>query len=140
MKRTTILFAVSLILIFSFPILPQETAELNSSQMEACYETLQQGLNSDNYGLKAGCAFMAGEIRCQRSVVCLLKILHNNPSDELRILAALSLYKIGDARGIYAIKRAIKYDESKRVQRMCEIFYKAYIQESPNSTINVAVN
>ena len=140
MKRTIILFAVSLSLILTFQIIPQETAELNSSQIEACYKTLQLGLNSDNEGLKAGCAYMAGEIHCQRSVVCLLKILHDNPSEELRILAALSLYKIGDARGIYAIKRAIKYDGSKRVQRMCGIFYKAYVQESPNNIINVAVN
>lgn len=140
MKRNALLFAVSLLLILPFQIIPQETAGLNSSQIEACYATLQQGLNSDNEGLKAGCAYMAGEIRCQRSVVCLLKILHNNPSEEFRILAALSLYKIGDARGIYAIKQAIKYDESKRVQRMCGIFYKAYIQGSQNSNINVAVN
>jgi len=140
MKRNALLFSVSFFLLVPFQIIPQETAGLNSSQMEACYETLQQGLNSDNEGLKAGCAYMAGEIRCQRSVVCLLKILHNNPSEELRILAALSLYKIGDARGIYAIKKAIKYDESKRVQRMCGIFYKAYIQGRPNSNINVAVN
>jgi len=140
MKRTIILFAVSFFLIFSFQIIPQETARLNSSQIEACYKTLQHGLNSDNEGLKAGCAYMAGEIRCQRSVVCLLKILHNNSSEEFRILAALSLYKIGDARGIYAIKQAIKYDESKRVQRMCGIFYNAYVQENLNSAINLAVN
>jgi len=140
MKRTIILFAVSFFLIFSFQIIPQETARLNSSQIEACYKTLQHGLNSDNEGLKAGCAYMAGEIRCQKSVVCLLKILHNNSSEEFRILAALSLYKIGDARGIYAIKQAIKYDESKRVQRMCGIFYNAYVQENLNSAINLAVN
>ena len=139
MKSSTILFAVSFFLILPFQVIPQETAGLNSSQIEACYQTLQQGLVSENDGLKAGCAYMAGEIRCQKSVVCLLRILHNNPSEELRILAALSLYKIGDGRGIYAIKQAIKYDDSKRVQRMCEIFYKAYLQKSPNSTINVAV-
>jgi hypothetical protein len=140
MKRSTILFAVSLFLLFSFQILSQETAKTNSSSLEACYKTLQQGLKSDNLGLKAGCAYMAGELCCQRSVINLLAILHNAPSEELRILAALSLYKIGDARGIYAIKRAVKYDKSKRVQRLCEIFYKASLQKSTNNVINVAVN
>jgi len=140
MKRSIILFAVSLILIFSFQILPQETANQKSSKMEACFKTLQQGLNSDNFGLQAGCVYMIGELCCQRSVVTLLKMLHNCPSEELRILAALSLYKIGDSRGIYAIKQAIRFDESKRVQRMCEIFYKAYIQEKVDNTINVAAN
>jgi len=140
MKRSNILFAVSLILIFSFQILPQETADQNSSEMEACFKTLQQGLNSDNLGLQAGCGYMVGELSCQRSVITLLKLLHDCPSEELRILAALSLYKIGDSRGIFAIKQAIKFDESKRVQRMCEIYYKAYLQGNDNNTINVAIN
>lgn len=139
MKRLTLLFAVSLILILSFQILPQETADQNSSAMEACFKTLQQGLSSDNLGLQAGCTYMVGELGCQRSVVCLLKILHSCPSEELRILAALSLYKIGDSRGIYAIKQAIKYDDNARVQRMCEIFYKAYIQGNTDNTITVVV-
>jgi len=140
MKSAIILFAVSLILILSFQILPQETANQNSSEMEACFKTLQQGLSSDNIGLQAGCTYMVGELSCQRSVVCLLKILHSCPSEELRILAALSLYKIGDSRGIYAIKQAIKYDENARVQRMCEIFYKAYVQGNADKTINIAIN
>ena len=140
MKRSNILFAVSLILIFSFQILPQETADQNSSEMEACFKTLQQGLNSDNLGLQAGCAYMVGELSCQRSVITLLKLLHDCPSEELRILAALSLYKIGDSRGIFAIKQAIKFDESKRVQRMCEIYYKTYLQENVDNTVNVAIN
>jgi hypothetical protein len=140
MKRLKLLFAVSLILILSFPLLPQETAVRNSSEMQACFETLQQGLNSDNVGLKAGCAYMVGVLQCQRSVITLLQILHSSSSEELRILAALSLYKIGDPRGIFAIKQAIKFDESKRVQRMCEIFYKAYNQEGSENILNVAVN
>ena len=140
MKRSTILFAVSLFLMLSFQILPQETAKLNPSEMEACYKTLEQGLTSENLGVQAGCAYMVGEVNCQKSVICLLKILHNSPSEELRILAALSLYKIGDSRGIFAIKQSIRFDESKRVQRLCEVFYKAYIQEKSIDDIEVAAN
>ena len=140
MKSRIILFAVSLFLIFSFQILPQETADQNLLAKEACFKTLHQGLNSDNLGLQAGCTYMVGELCCQRSVICLMKLLHNSSSEEVRILAALSLYKIGDSRGIYAIKQSIKFDESKRVKRMCEIFFKAYIQEKSIDDIEVAVN
>ena len=139
MKRLIILFAVSFFLLLSFRIFPQETATKNSEEMEACFQTLQQGLKSENYGLKAGCAYMIGELRCQRSVITLLSILHDNPSEELRILAALSLYKLGDSRGIYAIKQAISYDESKRVQRMCKIFYKATLQQLVDNSTDVAL-
>ena len=138
MKRYSTLFAVSLFLLLSFQILPQETALMNPSEMEACYKTLQQGLNSDNLGVQAGCAYMIGEVSCQRSVVCLMKLLHNSPSEELRILAALSLYKIGDSRGIYAIKQAIRFDESERVSRLCEKFYRAYLQDNFDSETMVA--
>lgn len=140
MKSPILLFAVSLFLLLSIQIHPQETADQNSRDMEACFKTLQQGLNSDNIGLQAGCVYMIGELCCKKSVICLMKLLHNSSSEELRILAALSLYKIGDSRGIYAIKQAIRFDESKRVQRMCETFYKAYIQEKSIDDIEVAVN
>lgn len=139
MKRLMLLFAVSLFLISSFQIFPQETTVKTSAEMEACFKTLQQGLNSENTGLIAGCAYMSGELRCERSIVPLLKILHNSKSEELRILAALSLYKIGDSRGIFAIKQSIKFDESERVQRMCSIFYKAYVDRDTESTMNVAL-
>ena len=82
---------------------------------------------------------MLGELCCSRSIIKLMDILHNNPSEELRILAALALYKIRDSRGIYAIKQTIRFDESDRVRRLCEIFYKAYIQEKNEPPIDVAV-
>ena len=72
------------------------------------------------------------------SLLIPLDILHNNQSEELRILAALSLYKIGDSRGIYAIKQAIKFDESERVSRLCETFYKAYLQDGSIPLVEVA--
>lgn len=140
MKSKIILFAVSLLLIFSFRILPQETAVPNLNVNEDCLKTLRQGLYSENLGLQAGCVYMIGELRCQRSVICLMKLLHDSSSEEMRILAALSLYKIGDSRGIFAIKQAIRFDESERVQRLCETFYKAYIKESSDKAIEVAVH
>lgn len=139
MKRNILLFAVSLILLLSFQIIPQEIADQKSLAKEACINTLLDGINTDNRGLQAGCAYMLGELLCERGVVTLLDILHNNESEELRILAALSLYKIGDSRGIYAIKQAIRFDESERVSRLCETFYKAYLQEDSNPVVEVAL-
>ena len=138
MKSKIKLFAVSLFLLLSFQTLPQEIADQNISAKEACIKTLLEGINSDNRGLQAGCTYMLGELCCDRSVIVLLDVLHNNPSEELRILAALSLYKIGDSRGLYAIKQAIRFDESDRVSRLCKKFYSAYMKEDSNSQIKVA--
>jgi hypothetical protein len=140
MKRMTTLFAVSSFLLFSELLFPQEIANLNSQANEACIKTLFAGINSGNEGLQAGCAYMFGEICCNRAVISLLEILHNNPKEEMRILAALSLYKIGDSRGIFAIKQAVKFDESERVSRLCEGFYKAHLDKVSGRLVEVALN
>jgi hypothetical protein len=129
MKRITILLSVSLTILLFSQTFSQEIADKDFQLKEDCVNTLLQGINSDNPGLKAGCIYMIGELGCDKGVVSLLHILHNNPSEEMRILAALSLYKIRDSRGIFAIKQAIKFDESARVSRMCNTFYKAYSQD-----------
>jgi HEAT repeat protein len=139
MKRHKILFAVSLLLLLTIPIIPQEIADQNNSAKESCIKTLLEGLQTENRGLQAGCTYMLGELCCDRGVITLLDILHNSPSEELRILAALSLYKIGDSRGIYAIKQSIKYDESERVSRLCEKFYRAYVQKESNESVDIAL-
>jgi len=140
MKRLTTLFAVSLLLLFSQLLFSQEIANLNTPAKEACIKTLFEGINSQNEGLQAGCAYMFGELCCDKAVISLLDILHNNPKEEMRILAALSLYKIGDSRGIFAIKQAIKFDESERVSRLCEGFYKSYVNKKSDLQIDVALN
>ena len=139
MKRTGILFSVSLTMLLFTQTLSQEIDEKNFPQKENCISTLIQGLNSDNPGLRAGCIYMFGKLCCDRSVVALLNILHSDPSEELRILAALSLYKINDSRGIYAIKQAIRFDKSERVRRLCETFYKAYLQDKNRGSLDIAL-
>ena len=139
MKRTILLFSVSLTICLFTQTLSQEIEEKNFPQKENCIKTLIQGINSDNPGLKAGCITMFGKLCCDRGVVTLLNILHNDPSEELRFLAGLSLYKINDSRGIYAIKQAIRFDKSERVRRLCEKFYKAYLQDKNSSSVNVAL-
>ena len=139
MKRIRLLFSVSLTILLFTQTFSQEIADKDIPPKENCIKTLIQGINSDNPGLKAGCIYMIGELCCDKGVVTLLDILHSNPSEELRILAALSLYKINDSRGIYAIKRAIKFDESERVSRLCKTFYKAYLQDKKSGNVYIAV-
>jgi hypothetical protein len=139
MKNLTKLFAIAFLLFLSIQIFSQGNTEKNISPKECCIKSLLQGLQSDNLGLQAGCTYMLGELCCGKSVIVLMDILHNNPSEELRVLAALSLYKIRDSRGIFAIKQEMKFDESERVRRMCEKFYRAYLQSENITTVNVTL-
>ncbi len=101
----------------------------HTSPNKMCIQTLLMGLNSENDGLQAGCIYMFGELCCDKAVIPLLRILHNDPKEEIRILAALSLYKIGDSRGIFAIKQAGKFDESERVKILCKQFFRSYLSD-----------
>ena len=80
-------------------------------------------LNSDNYGLKSSAAQILGDIKSEKAVIPLMRILKSSDDECLRIIAALSLYKIHNAMGMFAVKQAVRFDESARVRKMCLNFY-----------------
>ena len=86
------------------------------------------GVNSDNLGLKESAANVLGELGSSYGVIPLMRMLHDSEQESSRIVAALALCKIGDARGIYAVKRAASFDPSDRVKRSCAWFYEQYVQ------------
>jgi HEAT repeat protein len=90
--------------------------------------SLVEGLNSENLGLKSSCAYMIGELQISKAVIPLMKILREEKSDEMRIVAALALYKIGTPMAIHAVKQSIKFDESERVSKLCANFYGEYLK------------
>ena len=97
---------------------------------EMIIKNLLVGVKSENYGLRTSSAFLLGEFQADESVIELLGMLHNEESDDARIMAALSLLKIEDERGIYAIKQAVKYDKSERVKKICEKFYNHFLEKN----------
>ena len=96
---------------------------------ESTVSSLLMGLNSENNGLKSSSAYMLGELKVSSAVVSLMRLLHNDDSEEVRISAALALYKIGTPMSIHAVKQASKFDESKRVSKLAHSFYSEYVRE-----------
>ena len=86
------------------------------------------GLNSENLGLKSSCAYMLGELQISTAVIPLMRILRENENDDLRIIAALALYKIGSPIAIHAVKQSIRFDDSERVSKHCASFYNEYLK------------
>jgi len=95
---------------------------------ENTVETLIMGLNSSNIGLKSSSAYMIGELKLTEAIIPLLRILHTEKNEEIRIAAALALYKIGSPVAIYAVKQTIRFDESERVSKLCANFYNDYLK------------
>jgi len=97
---------------------------------DSAVESLIMGVNSDNFGLRTSAAYMLGELKCEKGVIPLMRMLKSEEREDARIVAALALLKIGNAKGIFAIKQAIKFDDSERVRRLCANFYHAFFEKS----------
>ena len=95
---------------------------------KAAVTNLLIGLNSDNYGLRTSSAFMLGEIKAEEAVIPLMKMLRSEKHEDARIVAALALYKINNPRGVFAVKQAIRFDNSERVRKMCSNYYNELLR------------
>ena len=128
--KTKLLLSIFLVLIItvsSFGIEKTDPVRKNAVNRNLVITNLINGINSDNQGLRMSSAYFLGEMKSDEAVIPLMNILKSDDNEESRIMAALSLIKIGDSRGVYAVKQAIKYDESERVNKLCLNFYRDYI-------------
>lgn len=112
--------------------LPPDQPDIRQAIGEVRYEQAVQnlliGLSSDNCGLRRSSAYVLGELRCDEAVIPLMSALKNHKDDCTRIVAALSLCKIGDARGVFAVKQEVRFNESDKVKQSCAWFYNQYVQ------------
>jgi len=124
--------ALSLVILFTVTTLTS-AASFESPKLQFKYNIVESnlliGAKSENFGLRVDCAYKLGELKSKKAVNCLIKMLRSADTEEEQIMAALSLRKIENARGLYALKRAGKFAESDRVKRMCKIFYYDYLQK-----------
>ena len=121
MKKYLLGFVVTLVLLtgdsFASSLTKKDSAIMKGEK------NLIIGLNADNYGLKSSAAQILGDIKSQKAVIPLMKILKSSDDDNLRIIAALSLYKIQNPMGMFAVRQAIRFDESNRVRKICRNLY-----------------
>jgi len=125
-----------LVLICTQVIVPQNETHQPKELSENTIKSLIQGLSADNNGLQSKCAYFLGEYRIIDAVIPLLKLLHNDDSESVRISSALALFKIGTPIAIFAVKQAIRFDESERVKRTTQIFYSAHLKELEKNKID----
>lgn len=124
-------------------------AEVNKTAPKAnTYEAIELnrliGLASDNEGLRISCAFNLGEMKSVKAVIPLMALLREGKTCEERIIAALSLVKIGDPQGVYMVSRLAKFHDCDRTRRMCEKFYNGYLyqkylDEHPDKATDLAL-
>lgn len=85
-------------------------------------------IQSDNAGLRESAAYLLGEFKCPEAVIPLMGMLHQEEQASTRAVAALALCWIGDARGLYAVKQAVRFDDDESVRLRCAWYYNEYVQ------------
>ncbi|MGD1046885.1 MAG: HEAT repeat domain-containing protein [Bacteroidota bacterium] len=129
MKKSIVLLALLLVIVFAIPATAKESVLPMNANKALIEDNLFVGMAYDNLGLQRSCALMLGKIQSDRAVVPLMAVLHNSADENLRVAAAWALCKIGDARGVYAVKMATKYDESAKVQATCAWYYENLVKQ-----------
>lgn len=90
-------------------------------------DNLILGIKSDNSGLQTSCAYFLGEMKSNNAMIPLLKLARLGKTEEARIVAGLSLYKIHSKIGMYQLKRLSKSDKSELVRKVFDRIYKKYL-------------
>jgi HEAT repeat protein len=105
-----------------------EPEVITARDRDASIQTLLTRVCSENATERYAAAFALGEGRIGEAVVPLLKMLHNG-TEQCRIVAALSLCRLGDERGIYAVRQSALMDESPKVRALSAFYYNEYVKE-----------
>ena len=109
----------------------------SKSEYSKIENNLLEGIDSENQGLKLSSAYFLGEIQSDKAIIPLLEILHNSDEYSAKQVAALALYKINSARGMFAIKQAIKFEENAQTRRICKILYNQHLLRERDGSIEV---
>lgn len=100
---------------------------LTDEEYHQVEQNLLAGINSDNIGLQTSSAYFLGEMKSDRAMIPLLKLVQNGETEEARIIAALSLYKIESDIGMYRLKYLAETDESELARRVFGRIYQKYV-------------
>ncbi len=99
-----------------------------TAKKELIEDNLFLGLQSQNDGLRRSCAYMLGVIQSSRAVIPLMRELRYSEDEDMRVAAAWALCRIGSGVGVYAVKTAVRWDDSQKVQNACAWFYENYVR------------
>ncbi len=115
-KVTSLLLMVLFLSLITPSIFAQQSV---TSKFEPKFvANLNVGIQSENKGLKTSSIYFSGFYSLKECVPTLVKQLSKEKNSDVKILIALSLYKIGDEKGIAAVKNLAMNDINPEVRRM----------------------
>jgi len=131
-----IVFALSTSLVFAIETVKPAKAKstntyndftvFNEEEYDQIETNMLIGIKSKNTGLQTSCAYFLGEMKSDIAMIPLLRLVTNGETEEARIIAALSLYKIQSKIGMYRLKYLAESDESELARNVFDRLYKVY--------------
>ncbi len=101
----------------------------DKEQRDLIEENLMEGINSNNLGLQVSSAYFLGELKSRSSkvIIPLLKLLRKGETEEARIIAAISLYKLDSGIGMYRLKWYSVHEENEVLRTKFQRIYNSYL-------------
>lgn len=144
LNKTQLVLVLTLVLIFSSILTAREPAKpaknvvgsynnftvFTEDKLSIIEDNLLTGIKSKNSGLQTSCAYFLGEMKSSKAMIPLLRLARNGATEEARILAGLSLYKINSNIGLYQLKGLSERDESELVRKVFDRIYKKYVRDN----------
>ena len=101
--------------------------ELGDAKFQKAVENYLIAIQSPNDGLRRSAIYQLGNLGANEAVIPLMRVLRNSFDEKSRIAAAWALSKIGNSAGTYAVKEAVRFDNSRKVQLHAAWYYNLYV-------------
>lgn len=133
MKRSALILGViALTIILIVPVSANDVKKaLGEVRYNQAVENLLVALKESNTndGLRRSAIYQLGELEASDAVIPIMAVLRRCHDEKCRVAAAWALCKIGDARGEYAVKQAVRFDDSNKVKLHSAWYYNLYVSE-----------
>ena len=129
---------ISVVVFFSIFFMMNTLAqdkEFSAENKAVIVDNLTKGILTDNNGLKLSSAKVLYDLIDQgylendngsKAMIPLLNLLKNGETDEVRIAAAVALFKLDNGIGIYQLRGVALFDDNEKVSSVCKNLYYSY--------------
>ncbi len=129
-KRNTTICMFLFIIGLSGLLFAGSDVNKNEENLQSYEANLLEGLHTDNTGLQISAAYYLGEMKSEKAILPLMKLLRSSKCEDLRIIAALSLIKIESRSSVYMVKSESKFNNRAKIRKLCRQFYLAYLHKN----------
>ena len=115
--------------------LSAQVTGFSDEKKSAIADNLTAGIESENSGLQTSSALVLYDLinesyiessDASKAMIPLLRLLDNGKTDEERIAAAVALYQLGNAIGIYRLRGVAVFYDNEKVAAICKNLYYTY--------------